>query len=63
LPLLLDCSDFSFVEAAMVLNDLRVQQRQRQVVPVLLVPATAIGVQRLIATSDLTGVVLIHSPR
>jgi hypothetical protein len=57
-PLLLDFSDFAPVEAAMVLTDLRVQQRQRRVLPLLLVPPAAICVQRLIATSGLTGVVI-----
>ena len=57
-PLLLDFSDLALVEAAMVLTDLRVQQRQHQVVPMLLVPPAAICVQRLIAASSLTGVVI-----
>src|SRR5262245_53247683 len=57
-PLLLDFSNFAPAEAAMILMDLRIQQRQRQVLPLLLVPPAAICVQRLIATSGLTSVVI-----
>jgi len=57
-PLLLDCSDLAPAEAAMVLTDLRIQQRQHQVLPLLLVPPAVLCVQRLIATSGLTGVVI-----
>jgi hypothetical protein len=57
-PLLLDCSDLAPAEAAMILTDLRIQQRQRHVLPLLLVPPAATCFQRLIATSGLTGVVI-----
>lgn len=57
-PVLLDMSDFSLAECAMVVNDLRVQQRQRQIVPLLLVPAAAIYAQRLLQASSLTAIVI-----
>jgi len=56
--LLLDFSDLAPVQAAMIMTDLRIQQRQRQVLPLLLVPPAAICVQRLITSSGVTGVVI-----